>query len=228
MPTTARSARAISPALRVARSRTGLGLFAETPIRKGKFIIEYAGKRVRWNDVENLRNKYLFDLNTRWAIDGADRRNTARYINHSCQPNAIPYEVKGKIKIYAKKAIRPGDEITYDYGRSTSTSFSRRAAAGVGLPPPRRRRTSARCRRVPMSGSIRRRGLPQEKLLERPLPHAAGSAEKARAWQDDACPRPLSAGGTRCGAWPATGGRTVPHKSTTGARHTSGAWEDNA
>ena len=68
---------------RVGRSRTGLGLYATAPIRKGKFIIEYFGKLVRWNDVDNLQSKYLFDLNKRWAIDGAPRRNTARYINHA-------------------------------------------------------------------------------------------------------------------------------------------------
>ena len=102
---------------RVARSRTGLGLFAVTPIRRGKFIIEYGGERVRWDDVKDTGNKYLFDLNTRWALDGSDRRNTARYINHSCKPNAVPYGVGGKIKIYAKRTIQPGEEITYNYGK---------------------------------------------------------------------------------------------------------------
>ena len=106
------------PALfRVARSRTGLGLFAEAPIRRGKFIIEYCGKRVLWKYADNLKNRYLFDLNTRWALDGSVRRNTARYINHSCQPNAVPYEVNRKIHIYAKRTIQPGEEITYDYGK---------------------------------------------------------------------------------------------------------------
>ena len=102
---------------RVARSRTGLGLFATEPIRKGKFIIEYWGALVRWKDVgDEDQNRYYFDLNTRWAIDGADRRNTARYINHSCKPNAEPYETRRKIKIYARRGIKPGEEITYDYG----------------------------------------------------------------------------------------------------------------
>ncbi|HEY1544551.1 MAG TPA: SET domain-containing protein [Xanthobacteraceae bacterium] len=109
---------------RVARSRTGLGLFATEPIRKGKFIIEYWGQRVRWRDVEDEdQNRYYFDLNTRWAIDGADRRNTARYINHSCKPNAEPYEMRGKIKIYARRGIKPGEEITYDYGKEYFEQF---------------------------------------------------------------------------------------------------------
>jgi uncharacterized protein len=109
---------------RVGRSRTGLGLFATEPIRKGKFIIEYWGELVRWKDVDDEdQNRYYFDLNTRWAIDGADRRNTARYINHSCKPNAEPYEVRRKIKIYAKKTIHPGEEITYDYGKEYFKEF---------------------------------------------------------------------------------------------------------
>ena len=102
---------------RVGRSRTGLGLFATEPIRRGKFIIEYWGKLLRWKDVDDIDNKYLFDFNTRWAIDGSPRGNTARYINHSCKPNAVPYEVNRKIKIYAKRTIQPGEEITYNYGK---------------------------------------------------------------------------------------------------------------
>ena len=108
---------------RVGRSRTGLGLYATEPIRTGKFIIEYWGPLVRWDDVDNLQSKYLFDLNTRWAIDGSPRRNTARYINHSCKPNAEPYGVKGKIKIYARRTIQPGEEITYDYGKEYFDEF---------------------------------------------------------------------------------------------------------
>jgi SET domain-containing protein len=108
---------------RVGRSRTGLGLYATEPIRTGKFIIEYWGPLVRWDDIDNLQSKYLFDLNKRWAIDGAPRRNTARYINHSCKPNAEPYGVRGKIKIYARRTIQPGEEITYDYGKEYFDEF---------------------------------------------------------------------------------------------------------
>jgi hypothetical protein len=142
---------------RVGRSRTGLGLYATEPIRKGKFIIEYFGKLVRWNDVDNLQSKYLFDLNKRWAIDGAPRRNTARYINHSCKPNAVPYGVKGKIKIYARRGIEPGEEITYDYGKEYFDEFlapigckceACRAGGGRTNPPKRKPRAKNGAKRV--------------------------------------------------------------------------------
>ena len=136
---------------RVGRSATGLGLFAVEPIRRGKFIIEYWGKLVRWDDVDNLQNKYLFDLNKRWAIDGAPRGNTARYINHSCKPNAEPYGVKGKIKIYARRTIQPGEEITYDYGREYFDEFLKAIGCkceacrnGGGRTNPRKRKRPAR------------------------------------------------------------------------------------
>lgn len=105
------------PFFRIGRSNTGLGMFALAPIRKGKFIIEYWGKKISNAEAERRQNKYLFDLNSRWTIDGADRKNTARYINHSCRPNAVARTVRGAVRIYAQKNIKPGDEITYNYGR---------------------------------------------------------------------------------------------------------------
>ncbi len=129
--------------VRVGRSPTGLGLFAEAPIRKGKFIIEYRGRRVLWKTVEDGWNKYLFDVNSRWALDGSPRRNTARYINHSCKPNAVPYEVRGRIRIYAKKNIQPGDEITYDYGREYFDEFLKPIGCKCAACAPRWRRKAA-------------------------------------------------------------------------------------
>ena len=81
------------------------------------FIIEYWGKRISSAQADELRTKYLFDLNGRWVIDGSDRRNTARYINHACKPNSMAQVERGAIRIYAKKNINPGDEITCHYGK---------------------------------------------------------------------------------------------------------------
>jgi SET domain-containing protein len=109
--------------LRVGRSKTGLGLFAQVPIRKGQFIIRYRGKKIPTEATEGLDTRYLFEINNRWTIDGASRSNTARYINHSCRPNAEVYFVKHVIKIRAIKNIKAGDEITYHYGRNYVDAF---------------------------------------------------------------------------------------------------------
>jgi SET domain-containing protein len=109
--------------LRIARSRAGLGLFARVPIRKGQFIARYSGRKIRTETADDLDTRYLFEINTRWTIDGATRKNTARYINHSCRPNAEVYFVKHAVKIRAIKNIKAGDEITYHYGRNYFEAF---------------------------------------------------------------------------------------------------------
>jgi SET domain-containing protein len=101
----------------VRRTETGLGLFAIKPIPKGKRIIEYTGPRIANAKVEKSYGKYFFGVNTRWSIDGSARSNTARYINHSCKPNAEAVISGGRIWIWSRKNIRPGEEITYDYGK---------------------------------------------------------------------------------------------------------------
>ena len=105
---------------RVGRSATGLGLFATKPIKKGSKIIRYFGpmldsKNKKHDDIDN---KYLFEINNRWTIDGSVRKNIARYINHACRPNAESdvKPRKRKVIIRAIKNIEPGEEINYDYG----------------------------------------------------------------------------------------------------------------
>ena len=104
---------------RVGRSRTGLGLFATAPIKKGAFIIEYKGRRITNAQAEKLEargSRYMYELNSRWTLDGSSRRNIARYANHSCRPNAESDVVRRQVILRAIKNIKPGDEITYDYG----------------------------------------------------------------------------------------------------------------
>ena len=105
---------------RVGRSRTGLGLFATKPIKKGSKIIRYFGPLLdsKKKEEDEIENKYLFELNNRWTIDGSVRENVARYINHACKPNAESdvRPRKRKVFIRAIKHIEPGEEINYDYG----------------------------------------------------------------------------------------------------------------
>src|SRR5580692_1854424 len=105
---------------RVGRSRTGLGLFATKPIKKGARIIRYFGPLLdsKKKKDDAIENKYLFELTNRWTIDGSVRKNVARYINHARKPNAESdvKPRKRKVVIRAIKNIEPGEEINYDYG----------------------------------------------------------------------------------------------------------------
>jgi hypothetical protein len=105
---------------RIGRSKTGLGLFATKPIKKGTRIIRYFGPLLdsKKKKDDEIENKYLFELTNRWTIDGSVRKNIARYINHACKPNAESdvRPRKRKVFIRAIKNIEPGEEINYDYG----------------------------------------------------------------------------------------------------------------
>jgi uncharacterized protein len=128
--------------LRIGRSKAGLGLFTRVPIRKGQFIIRYRGRKIRTETADDLDTRYLFEVNTRWTIDGATRRNTARYINHSCRPNAEVYFIKHVIRIRAIKNIKAGDEITYHYGRNYFQAFIK--PVGCRCQPCARKKTRER------------------------------------------------------------------------------------
>ncbi len=105
---------------RVGRSSSGLGLFATAPIAKGAFIVEYKGRHITHAQAERREkrgNRYMFEINSRWSVDGSGRRNIARYANHSCRPNAESDLLRGKVILRTIRKIKPDEEITYDYGR---------------------------------------------------------------------------------------------------------------
>jgi hypothetical protein len=146
---------------RIARSLAGLGMFASEPIKKGRFIARYSGRKIDTDKADELNNKYLFEINTRWTIDGASRRNVARYINHSCRPNAEPYFVKHVIKIRAIKNIKPDEEITYNYGRGYFDCFIK--AVGCKCISCRKRKAKARAERRKTLARRRKRAAGKKK-----------------------------------------------------------------
>jgi hypothetical protein len=99
-----------------------LGLFATTPIKRGVVIAEYTGHRIPTKEArekERTRGaRYMFEINSRWTIDGSPRSNVARYVNHACKPNAEAIEDRGRVFLRARRRIEPDEEITYDYGRA--------------------------------------------------------------------------------------------------------------
>ena len=105
------------------------GLCATQDIKKGTKIIQYRGKIITRKKSEedpkfdNDKAIYLFNLNKRYDLDGDFKYNTARLINHSCNPNC---EVKGaglKIWVYAIKDIKKNEELSYDYGFGFDEDF---------------------------------------------------------------------------------------------------------
>ena len=105
------------------------GLYASKNIKAGEKIIEYIGKIISNKEVErnpkfdNSKDIYLFDLNKRFSLDGNYEWNTARLINHSCDPNC---EVNGKglkLWISAIRNIKKGEELSYDYGFSFDKDY---------------------------------------------------------------------------------------------------------
>jgi len=106
-----------NPRYVVRRTNTGLGLFALQPIAKGTRIIEYTGPLIPNEEVDKRRGRYFFGVNTKWTIDGSPRSNVARYINHSCKPNAEALISGRRVWIWSRKNIKPGEEIAYDYGK---------------------------------------------------------------------------------------------------------------
>lgn len=103
----------------VKKSSSGLGLFAARDFKKSELIIEYTGEKITEAEANRRGGKYLFELNDDWTIDGKGRDNKARYINHACKPNAYPEldDAEEHIYIYAKRNIKTGEEVTYNYGK---------------------------------------------------------------------------------------------------------------
>jgi SET domain-containing protein len=109
----------------------GNGVFATEDIPKGTTLAEYKGKRLTHEESDELYadtletgHTFLFTLNDEYVIDANTGGNIARWINHSCAPNCEPLLVehpgtdraKDRVVIDAKRRIRAGEELTYDYG----------------------------------------------------------------------------------------------------------------
>ena len=109
----------------------GNGVFADEQIRKGERIVRYKGTLRTHKEVDRLYGEldenghtFLFTLNEDYVIDANEGGNVARWINHSCDPNCesvIEENDKGKahkdkVFIEAVRDIKPGEELTYNYG----------------------------------------------------------------------------------------------------------------
>jgi SET domain-containing protein len=100
----------------------GFGVYAAERIPGNRRIIDYAGELVRNDESEEREERYLADgciwvfrVNRNWSRDANVGGNIARFINHSCTPNCWFEVVDKTIWIRARREIRKGEELTYDY-----------------------------------------------------------------------------------------------------------------
>jgi SET domain-containing protein len=97
----------------------GFGLFAAQLIKQGTRILPYIGEKIpKAESTKRLAqgNAYIFTFNDRYDIDGKVLRNTARYLNHSCDPNCDVHQTQRTLWIVALRHIQDGEELTYNYG----------------------------------------------------------------------------------------------------------------
>ncbi|KAK6016063.1 SET domain protein, partial [Ostertagia ostertagi] len=137
----------------------GFGVQAVAPIKKGQFIIEYVGEVVsseefakrlrRYGRDPSHTHHYMFEIGS-MIIDATKKGNCSRFMNHSCEPNAVcekwyvprtPCAID-RIGFFAKRDIELGEEITFDYqfenyGREAQRCFCGAASCSgwIGKPP---------------------------------------------------------------------------------------------
>lgn len=107
----------------------GRGVYATRDIAAEEKIIEYVGELIdkaeggRRGSAQQKHARetgdaavYIFNVNKNYDLDGNFPWNTARLINHSCEPNCEAWASGKKIFIHALKDIKQGEELTFDYG----------------------------------------------------------------------------------------------------------------
>lgn len=122
----------------------GNGVFATETIKKGEEIVEYKGRMITHAEADALHfgdidtgHTFLFTLNEEYILDANTKGNVARWINHSCEPNAIAFVHghesedlrKDRVIIEALRDIKAGEEITYDYGFEFGVPYTKELMA---------------------------------------------------------------------------------------------------
>jgi uncharacterized protein len=102
----------------------GKGVFAEVNIAEGEVLVEYKGEIITWpealrrhpHDPSDPNHTFYFSIDDKHVIDGKVNGNSARWINHSCDPSCEADEQNGRVFIKAMRNIAAGEELNYDYG----------------------------------------------------------------------------------------------------------------
>ncbi|MBP6903411.1 MAG: SET domain-containing protein-lysine N-methyltransferase [Burkholderiaceae bacterium] len=134
--------------LQVRRSGVhGKGVFALQAFAAGERLIEYTGEVISWDeavqrhphDPSQPDHTFYFHLDDERVIDGRLQGNSAKWINHSCDPNCEADDSGGRVFIHALRDIAPGEELFFDYGlvidERMTAALKKRFACHCGTPP---------------------------------------------------------------------------------------------
>ena len=121
-------------------------MFALTDIAADESIIEYEGEIISWDEAQaryeesdaEAGHTFFFDRGDGYVIDGNRGGNSARWINHGCEPNCETIDHDGTIVVVALRPIAPGDELFIDYqliiDEPPTTELREQYACACGAP----------------------------------------------------------------------------------------------
>ena len=154
-PKTHPSTQSASSSRRIQVRRSGIhgrGVFALRAIAADEIILEYAGEVINWaealrrhpHDPDQPDHTFYFHLDSGEVIDGNVNGNSARWINHSCDPNCEAHENQGRVFIRALRPIAIGEELNYDYRLTVDERYTPRV----------KKRFACRCGAAPCRGTM--------------------------------------------------------------------------
>ncbi|BCZ85292.1 SET domain-containing protein [Paraburkholderia terrae] len=131
----------------------GTGLFARQPVEAGERLIEYKGEVTSWRRAaarqrSDAGHTFVFGLADGRVIDGSRGGNSARFLNHACEPNCEAIEVGNRVFIHALTAINAGAELFLDYGLEIDGEITDEVCAHYAC-----RCGAASCRRSMLAGA---------------------------------------------------------------------------
>ena len=113
----------------------GKGVFAKSRIIARQKIGEFEGELITVTEGRRRAKRQsriaIVEFENGKAVDGTRDGNEFRYINHSCSPNLFMRRIHDQVEFYALGTIRPGAELTCDYGESHHEG-TRRCRCGSG------------------------------------------------------------------------------------------------
>jgi len=167
---------------------SGHGVFAVAPVPRGALLIVFGGSVLDDQALARLDRdqiRLVLQIDEHHYLWSA-HEGPADWVNHSCEPNA---GLQGPVCLVARRRIRPGEQVTYDYCMSDGSDYDEFPC----------RCGSARCRGVVSGADWRRPELwaryqgAFSPYLARRIAALQAAAVPPRA------PRPLRAPGRRNG-----------------------------